>query len=144
MMLRAANQRVRVAAQAVSWLATPYHHHGRVKGVGVDCANLLCAVYHEAGVIGNIDPGFYPHDWHLHHNDELFIQWVERTGAHSVEKPMTGDVALFRFGRTFSHGAVMISAETIVHAYLEMGVILSRLDEHPVAGRAVQFWSLWK
>jgi hypothetical protein len=31
--------------EALTWLGIPYHHHARVKGVGVDCAQLLCAVY---------------------------------------------------------------------------------------------------
>lgn len=32
-------------AEALTWLGTPYHQQGRVKGVGVDCGTLLCEVY---------------------------------------------------------------------------------------------------
>lgn len=38
-------------AEAMTWLGTPYHHQGRVKGVGVDCATLLCEVYKEVGLM---------------------------------------------------------------------------------------------
>lgn len=137
-------QRSTVALEAATWLKTPYHHHGRVKGVGVDCAQFLCAVYEAAGVIGKVDPGFYAHDWHLHHGEEQFLAWIERSGGRRVEVPQRGDVAVFRFGRTFSHGAIMLTADTAIHSYIEMGVVITRLDEQPLAGRPVQFWSLWQ
>lgn len=138
-----AEKRARVVKTAMQWMGTPYHHHGRVHGAGVDCANLLVAVFHEAGVVPNLDLGHYPHDWHLHRSEELFLAWVKRVGAVPVSSPTTGDVAVFRFGRTFSHGAVMLDEHTAIHSYIDRGVILSRLDEEPLAGRDVQFWSLW-
>ncbi len=33
-----------VVRTARTWLGTPYHHQGRLKGVGVDCAGLLIGV----------------------------------------------------------------------------------------------------
>lgn len=36
---------LQAVAEAITWLGTPYHHQGRVKGVGVDCGTLLCEVY---------------------------------------------------------------------------------------------------
>ena len=137
-------QRATVAHVACRWLRTPYHHHGRINGVGVDCANLLCAVYADAGVIAEVDPGFYAHDWHLHRNEEMFLGWIERCGGHRVDVPQVGDVAVFQYGRTFSHGGIMLDPEKVIHSYLDMGVVITRLDEQPLAGRPVQFWSLWQ
>ena len=35
--------RARIVAEAMTWLGTPYHHRGKLKGIGVDCAQLpLC------------------------------------------------------------------------------------------------------
>lgn len=34
-------QRAAVIAEAESWLSTPYHHEARIKGHGVDCAQIL-------------------------------------------------------------------------------------------------------
>jgi len=141
-------QRAAVVAEALTWLNTPYHHHARVKGVGVDCAQLLCAVYEACGVVPHIDPGNYAHDWHLHRGEEVFIGWLEKVGAREVltpERPAPGDVVLFKYGRAYSHGAVLagtFGAVSVVHAYLGSGVIRSRLDEEPLNGRAVRFWSL--
>ncbi len=35
--------------EALTWLGTPYHHQGRIKGVGVDCGTLICEVYEKVG-----------------------------------------------------------------------------------------------
>lgn len=138
-----AQERQAVIAEALTWLGTPYHHHGRLKGVGVDCGQSLCAIYEAAGVTAEIDPGTYSTAWHLHRSEELYVQWLERVGAVRTDKPSAGDVALFRFGRTFSHGGVLVDQRTVLHAYIRQAVILTRLDEAPLAGRPVQFWTLW-
>jgi hypothetical protein len=46
--------RAAVVKEALTWLGTPYHHHARVKGVGVDCARLLCAVYEASACVPHI------------------------------------------------------------------------------------------
>lgn len=33
-------ERARFVATALSYVGTPYHHHGRLKGIGVDCATF--------------------------------------------------------------------------------------------------------
>lgn len=127
----------------MSWLLTPYHHHGRVKGVGVDCAQILCAVYEACGLIPHIEPS-YPADWHLHRSEELYQGWLSEYGRKlEGEQPRAGDIALFRFGRTFSHGGIVMEDGMVLHSYLDRGVILTRLDEEPLQGRSVQFWTLW-
>lgn len=126
--LTAAQERVLEAAQ--SWLVprTPYHHMGRVKGVGVDCSMLLAEVYHEAGLMPKIAIKPYPHDWHLHRSRELYI---EELTEHAVEidgPPLPGDIALWQFGRTFSHGAIVEEWPNIIHSYLHMGVVRENVD----------------
>jgi cell wall-associated NlpC family hydrolase len=144
MELREMEQRAAVVREAREWLGTPYHHHGRVKGIGVDCAQLLCGVFERASMVPHIDLGNYPRDWHLHRGEELFLGWLQRVGARRVEQPLFGDVAVFRWGRCFSHGAVMVESDLALHSYIETGVILTRLHEAPLEGREVQFWSLWQ
>ena len=141
-------QRAAVVAEALTWINTPYHHHARVKGVGVDCAQLLCAVYEACGLVPHIDPGNYAHDWHLHRGEEVFIGWLEKVGAREVlapVRPVPGDVAIFMYGRAYSHGAVVVDDRgtvSVVHAYVGRGVVRSRLDEEPLQGRTARFWSV--
>lgn len=138
-----AAERQQVVRTAWDWLGTPYHHHARVKGAGVDCANLLCAAF--AGIVGAVQLGNYPVDWHLHRNDERFLAELERCGARRVDEARPGDIAVFRFGRCFSHGAVIVDDRpAYVHAYIGLGVVLTRADEEPLLGRPVQFWSVFR
>jgi NlpC/P60 family putative phage cell wall peptidase len=140
-----AAQREMVAREALSWVGTPYHHHARIKGVGVDCAQLLCGVFEACALVSPIDPGIYAVDWHLHRNEEMFSAWCARYAK--LQAPGTplkkGDVCLFKFGRTFSHGSIYVGDGVLVHAYIRRGVILSRATEDPLDGRDIQHWSFW-
>lgn len=134
--------RATVIAEARRWLGTPYHPHGRVLGVGVDCAQILCAVYEAAGLVDYIDLGNYAPDWHACRTEELYLQWLLRVGATEVPHGQPGDVAVFRFGRTWSHGGILIAPDTVLHAAMHHGVIVSALNEPPLAGRPPRFFAL--
>lgn len=138
-------RRAAVVAEAWSWLTTPYHHHGRLKGVGVDCGNLLAKVYEAAGVIAPLDPGFYDTAWHLHRSEELFLAFVRTAGAVPLgpHAPRPGDLGVWRFGRTYSHGGILVADDRVVHAYLHMGVVCTGLHEEPLGSRPAQFWTFW-
>ena len=146
-------QRAAVVAEALTWLGTPYHHHGRLRGVGVDCAMLLAEVYCACGIIAAIDPGHYAVDWHLHRGEELFAAWMGQAGARHLSDPLAdaapqpGDVGLWRFGRTYSHGGIVVrggAVPHIVHAHIDARrVTRSAADECPLAGRPVRWFTLW-
>lgn len=138
-------QREDVATEAMSWMGTPYHHHARIKGVGVDCAQLLCAVYEACALVGPVDPGTYAVDWHLHHSEEKFSGWLAKYARLQAPGGVVGlgDVCLFKFGRTFSHGSICVGDGLLAHSYLGRGVILSRFSDEPLDGREMQHWSFW-
>lgn len=135
--------RAAVVAEAWTWFGTPYHHNAEIKGVGVDCARILIAVFAGLGLAPRVDPGDYAPDWHLHQSEELYIRWLQEAGAKPVQTPGLGDIALFRFGRTYSHGAIVVGPDEFIHSYLRRGVIFSRLSEDPLHGRPVQYWSVF-
>lgn len=118
-----AERRTAIVAEAQTWIGTRYHHHGRIKGVGTDCAMYLAAVYHAVGLIPAVDPRPYPPDWHLHRDEERYLGWVTQY-AHPVDQPGKGDVVLFRFGRCFAHGAIVLAWPTIIHAYMKEGGVV--------------------
>lgn len=135
-------QREQVIEIAKTWLGTPYHHQGAVKGAGVDCAFILIKVFHEAGLIPDIDPRPYPPDWHMHRNEEKYLGWVKQY-AVPVRTPLPGDLAVFKFGRCVSHGAIVIEWPFIIHAYVGIGVELANVQSNTMARRLAGFWSLW-
>jgi len=165
-----------ICSVARSWLGTPYHHLGRVKGAGVDCAKFPLEVYREAGLIGHIEIPYYPPDWMLHRSEEIFLRIVQQ---HATERPavagrdletgpaatrtpgaataafagdpvaagsaLPGDFVIYRFGRCFAHGAIVLEWPTVIHAVNGKGVILSDGQREGIlVGRAKRFFSLWE
>lgn len=136
--------RAAVVAEAETWLRTPYHHRAHLKGAGVDCAWLLIEVYASLGMIDRFDPGEYPMDWMMHRDEERYLHWVEQYGRR-VEAPKPGDVAVWRFGRTFSHGAIVAAWPRIIHAYRRDHMVLyGDASKGDLATREVRFYSLFK
>lgn len=115
-------QRAAVVAEARSWIGTPYHHMGRIKGAGVDCAMLPAEVYARCGLIPPLDVAYYPPDWHLNRRGQRFLAEIAKH-ARLVEAPLPGDMAVYCFGHAFAHGAIVLDWPIIVHAVLNQRVI---------------------
>ena len=133
--------RDKVVAEAITWIGTPYHPQARVKGAGVDCGMLLIEVFKRCGLIKNIDPGNYAKEWHLHRGEELFLGWVADHCA-AVNVPLPGDVAVYKFGRCYAHGTIVVAWPLLIHAHLDDGqVAYGDANQNPLAGRDVKFFS---
>jgi cell wall-associated NlpC family hydrolase len=115
-----ADARERVCKVARTYLNTPYHNGGRLKGGGVDCATLLINVFAEAGEIEDFDPGPYSPQFFMHRGEPLYRNIVERF-ARQVEAPLPADVVLYWVGRQFAHGGIVLKWPRIIHAYKPSG-----------------------
>ncbi len=115
-----AGQRAAVVAEARTWLGTPYHPEARIKGVGVDCAQLLIGVFAapQVGLVPMVAVPRYPPDWHLHRSAERYLTIVLDHAREIPGPPLPGDIVLWRFGRCFSHRAIVVDWPTIIHAYV--------------------------
>jgi cell wall-associated NlpC family hydrolase len=130
--------RVAAIAEARSWVGTKFHHGARIRGVGVDCGQLLAAVYQPA----EPGPDYLP-DWWQHGDREILLDQV-LAYAHEVAAPQPGDVALWKFGRCWSHAGIVTDWPTVIHALgglvvMEEDTVSNRLFE----GRPVRFFSPW-
>lgn len=119
-----------------TWRGTPYHHMAKVKGAGVDCGQLVIAAFQEAGLKVD-DPGFYTCDWHLHQDEDRYIEFVSRyltrlddaeatireRYAHDCATPSPASVLVFRVGRTFSHGGIITQWPFFIHSSLPAGMV---------------------
>lgn len=114
----------RIITEAESWVGTRYEHQQRVRGHGVDCAQLLCAVYEDAGQIEHIEPA-YATQWFQHSGEERYVEWLMKFADEiTAEEARPGDVIVWKFGRSFSHGGIITVPGWVVHAPQREGVCL--------------------
>jgi len=130
-----------VVAEALTWIGTPFHHAARVKGAGVDCLMLLAEVYERAGVAPHVEPPFYVPGWHMHRDAERYMEGLLGYTREIEGPPQPGDIALFKFGRVFSHGAVVVAWPRLIHAYWAIGVVWGDAALHPLKRREVRFFT---
>ncbi len=154
-------QRRKIVAEARKWIGTPYHDNADIRGAGVDCGMLLVRVFVDLELVAPFDPRPYPRDWMMHNGEEKYLGWVKDNCAE-VETPDIGDIAVFRFGRCYSHGGIVTASgltasgrETteratgiaLVHAYaMARCVIEERLAQNGDLTRPIRkprFFSLW-
>jgi cell wall-associated NlpC family hydrolase len=144
-------QRKAVVTEALKWVNTPYHQQADILGAGIDCSMLLVRAWVDAGVFKPFDPRPYPPNWHLHHSEERYLHWMEAL-AVEVETPRAGDIALFQFGRCFSHGGIMITPTQVVNASVLHGTTcisdmhepwLVYFDKRGTRKRPTKFFDVW-
>lgn len=126
-MITEEEQREAVIQEAMTWLRTPHHNGARMKGHGVDCGQFPIAVYSACGLIPPITTDPYPPDFHMHKDREWYLEIVNTWGRELPEgAPLKkADFVLYKIGRIFSHGAIVIDWPHIIHAYVMQGVTLA-------------------
>lgn len=142
-----AAQRAAVCAEARSWCGTPYHHAARVKGRsgGVDCAQLVWAVFFNCGLTPFLPLENYSRDWFLHRSAEQYLGIV-LDRAHEVAEPKPGDVVLFKIGHCFAHGGIIVEPgwPVIVHAYSQAArVLVDDASRGQLSRRQRKFFTRW-
>lgn len=140
-------ERRRVVLAAHSWLGTKYHDCAFVKGHGVDCAYLLKGVFEDAGLVADVAIPKYSPQWYLHRDEEVYLGIV-RSYMRDIDEAqaMPGDVVLYRFGRCYSHGAIIIEPgfPAVIHAYKQAGaVVLGEGASGDLKKRNRLFFSHW-
>lgn len=148
-------EREAAVREALSYERTNYHHEGRVKikynpdGTildrgGVDCAQLPYLVYRKLGLVPAMEFEHYPPDWFFHRDEERYLNIVMQHSGE-VEAPMMGDFALWKLGRCYAHGAIVLAWPEIIHASMEAGMVLrDRGDGGRLQNRKPRFFSLWR
>jgi cell wall-associated NlpC family hydrolase len=134
--------RQRIVEEAQKWVGTPFHHEARLRGVGVDCGNLLAAVFEAVGLLQPMKIEHYPPDFMLHRSEEWYLSVVTEFAAEvdiARSLPMPGDVALFRFGRVYSHGGIVVNWPLIIHASAQDRIVgWGRADQNPLKSKPMK------
>ena len=133
-----------IVNEAKDCLKTPWHHRACVKGAGFDCVFFLVHVYNKVGLTNIVDADipYYPKDIMLHRNSETVLEVVIRY-AREVETPLPGDVILWKFGRIYSHAAIVTNYPEIIHASRPDGMVLiGDATKGEFVGRECKYYSM--
>lgn len=125
--------RADIVAAARDWIGTPFHHQGRLKGVGVDCAGLAICVARDLNLI--------PEDWNPTGYDRapdgetLMAYCMEQMTPISQSEMQPGDVVVVRFDNYPQHigilGDYRHGGLSIIHASGNSGAVIeTRLMFH--------------
>jgi len=115
------DERRAVVEAARKWIGTPYHHNAMVPHAGIDCATLLVASFKGAGLIGDIQLPLYSPQWHLHRDEDKYLDFIKRFCVEVERPPIIGDIVVWKFHRCFSHGAIVVDWPTVIHAFIGSG-----------------------
>ncbi len=122
--------RATIAAEARSWIGTPYRHQASAKDAGCDCLGLVRGVWRALyGEEPETTPAYTP-DWSEHGAERLYHAARRHLLPISIDESRRGDVLLFRMapGAAMKHCAILSDSGLIVHAYWGRAVVESRLS----------------
>ncbi len=150
-----AELRLRLVAEARSWIGTPYVSNGLVKGKrgGTDCAMFILGVYQGVGLIpADFDPRPYPAQWHVHRTEEVYIRhvlsWATEMPKPPRRPPQPGDVVMFKIGHVHAHAAIVAEWPNVIHAMGGAHVVPEDVSKNTTGKRALwhvpqRFFSYW-
>lgn len=119
------SKRSQVVEEARSFVNTPFHHQGRTKGVGVDCAGLIVLVGRGCGFkIEDAEPlnySRYPF-WSLRLLDALH----KNLRPISLVEAREGSVVWFWIARPTlgQHLGILTSDGRMIHAWEQAGKVI--------------------
>ncbi len=117
--------RPEVAQKALEFLGTPYHHQAKVKGLGVDCGQLILAVAQELNLVSpTMRVTNYSTEWHLHNTEEKMLNMLEQFNCVEKTTLEVGDIVCFKFGRVCSHLGIYLGDGQFIHARIDQGKVV--------------------
>jgi cell wall-associated NlpC family hydrolase len=127
--------RDQIIQTARTYKDTPFHWHGRLKGIGIDCAGLPICVGRELGL--------FPADFDLLEYGNYPQNMLQTLREHCDERPKAerepGDILCFRLRKEPQHAGIMtdLDGAGIIHCSMRWAVIEHCLDvewEDRIAG----------
>ena len=107
--------REKVVGLAQSHLGVPYIPRCLIPELGLDCGTLLYFVYREVIKLPAF-PATYSADWALHTEDNRYLDWI-KPFIVQISRPIRGGISVWKYGRSFSHGAIVVDKHHVIHAW---------------------------
>ena len=108
--------RAQIVTEAREWLGTPYHHQGRLKGIGSDCVGILIGIAAALGLpyedVTNYSPNPMP--------EQFKAELASLMDPIPVEDALLGDVYTF-YGNREQHVGIIVQTDPakIVHVWAQ-------------------------
>lgn len=112
--------RADIVREARTWIGTRFHHQGRLKGVGCDCAGLVIGVANALGIADYQEPATYgrrPSGF------DMQFECARNLDLRPVGELRPGNVALMAFGDYPQHLAIVSDLEPgggLIHCYTQV------------------------
>ena len=119
-------KRIEVLSEARSWIGTPYHHQARLKGHGVDCAQLVIGVGQNLGLIPSY-PNRYMNYGRIPRPDFMRARLIEFMDQISFEESKPGDILWmgWRKGLPMHLGIITDhNGRGIIHSFFQAGKVV--------------------
>lgn len=100
-------------------IGTPFHHQGRVPGVGLDCIGLVVVAARAAGINVRDQQDYSPRP-----DGNKLIEAIAAHGAVKVDAVLPADILLFRYDGQPQHVALATSENSMVHAFAPAGRVV--------------------
>ena len=115
-----------ICNKALEYLNTPFHHQGRLKGIGVDCAGLIVCIAKEL----NLPYGDLTNYARIPDGKSLRDVLKNNAEEKSLNDSKEGDILLMKFVNEPQHVALLMPNNQIIHSYLRARkVIIHNFDE---------------
>lgn len=109
-------------AEVLAHIGTPYHHQGRLKGVGVDCIGLFVSA---ANICGHEMSA--PNDYLMVPDRGKLLQHLGDVAYPiNMTEILPGDLLVFRIYSQPQHVGVVVSLNPLemVHTYMTVGKVV--------------------
>lgn len=118
-------------------LGTPFHHQGRVAGIGLDCIGLIIHALKavDLAVADEKDYGRQPEPQRL-------IEALDGHGFRTVPAIEAGNVLLLRIKGQPQHVALVSSPTSMIHAYAPIGKVVETTIGETWRGRIAAIYRL--
>lgn len=102
-----------IVREARTMLGTPFHHQGRLPGVGLDCVGLPVAIARRLGIPVEDDTTYPPET-----DGKLLTRCLEACCDRVKDGAQVGDLLEFLRGRGVHHLAIVVAKDPlrVIHA----------------------------
>jgi cell wall-associated NlpC family hydrolase len=137
-----------LAAEARTWIGTPYHANGTLKAVGVNCAEFVYWAGRNSGALPADAPlpRWYTPQLATNSKEERLIGYLKSYGGVEISEAQVaaGDVVAYKTGKSHGHVAIVLDYPVIIHVLPVHGCQMGLVNEGKLGAYSRRYFTFWK